>query len=63
MGNTICMKCGVPISYYNEHNISRHSCRYHQIINNKCIHCNLSIYDCQYTNCRHIWKKKLIFCC
>ena len=42
MGNTICIKCGVPITYYNKDNFYRYSCRIHEIINDKCIHCNLS---------------------
>ena len=63
MGNTICIKCNVPISHYNEYNIYRYSCRQHNIINDRCINCNHSAFDCNHTNCRHIWKKKLIFCC
>ncbi len=63
MGNTICVKCSVPITYYNDDNFYRYSCRYHKIVNDRCIHCNLSANDSQYTNCRHIWRKKMIFCC
>ena len=58
MGNTICVKCYVPVTHYNEENIHRYSCRQHRIINGECIDCN----NCP-ANCRHIWRQKLIFCC
>ena len=56
MGNTICIKCDVPVTHYNEYNIHRYSCRKHTIIKNKCIDCNNKL-----ENCRHIWRQNFIF--
>ena len=73
MGNYVCKKCGVPLSYYNNtENSSRKSCRFHD--NNaknslECVSCRSDVlFFRNYTqvkninynsNCRHNWVWKL----